>query len=132
VAWDIAVNVLLDTCALVALAGGDLPDEAAKALRNAPDAYVSVVTPWEVAIKVAGGKIRLEEPPVRWFHGLVERYDLREVALDAGVACAAAALPFVHRDPFDRVIVALAQARELTVLTSDENIARYPGIRAIW
>jgi PIN domain nuclease of toxin-antitoxin system len=126
------VNVLLDTCALVALAGGELPDEAAAALRKAPEANVSVVSPWEVAIKVAGGKLRLLEPPVQWFLGLVERYDLREVPLDAGVACAAAALPLVHRDPFDRVIVALAQARGLTVLTSDENIRRYPGVTALW
>ena len=72
------------------------------------------------------------EPPVRWFLGLAERYDLREVALDAGTACAAAALPMLHRDPFDRVIVAHAQAHELTVLTSDENIRKYAGVRTLW
>jgi PIN domain nuclease of toxin-antitoxin system len=126
------VNVLLDTCALVALAGGELPEGAAAALRTAPAAYVSVVSPWEVAIKVAGGKLRLLEPPVHWFLGLLERYDLREVPLDAGVACAAAAMPLLHRDPFDRVIVALAQAHGLTVLTSDENIRRYPGVATLW
>ena len=126
------MNVLLDTCALVALAGGELPEGAAAALRTAPAAYVSVVSPWEVAIKVAGGKLRLLEPPVHWFLGLLERYDLREVPLDAGVACAAAALPLLHRDPFDRVIVALAQAHGLTVLTSDENIRRYPGVATLW
>jgi PIN domain nuclease of toxin-antitoxin system len=132
VAGNAAVNVLLDTCALVALAGGELPDGAAAALRTAPAAYVSVVSPWEVAIKVAGGKLRLLEPPVQWFLGLLERYDLREVPLDAGVACAAAALPLLHRDPFDRVIVALAQAQGLTVLTSDENIRKYPGVATLW
>jgi PIN domain nuclease of toxin-antitoxin system len=126
------VSVLLDTCALVALAAGELPDAAAAALRKAPDAYVSVVSPWEVAIKVAGGKLRLLEPPDRWFLGLVERYDLREVPLDAVVACAAAALPLLHRDPFDRVIVALARAHRLTVLTSDENIRKYPGVITLW
>jgi PIN domain nuclease of toxin-antitoxin system len=126
------MKVLLDTCALLALAGGDLPDGAAVALRKAPEAYVSVVSPWEVAIKVAGGKLKLLEPPVRWFLGLVERYDLREVTLDAGVVCAAAALPPLHRDPFDRVIVALAQAQGLTVLTSDENIQKYPGVTTLW
>jgi len=57
---------------------------------------------------------------------------LREVPLDAGVACAAAALPPVHRDPFDHVIVALAQAPALTVLTSDENIPKYPGVKTLW
>jgi PIN domain nuclease of toxin-antitoxin system len=126
------MNVLLDTCALLALAGGDLPDGAAGALRRAPEAYVSVVSPWEVAIKVAGGKLRLMEPPVRWFLGLIERYDLREVPLDAGIACAAAALPQLHRDPFDRVIVALAQAHGFTVLTADENIQKYAGVTTLW
>ena len=126
------MNVLMDTCALLALAGGELPDDASVALRQAPEAYVSVVSPWEVAIKVAGGKLRLIEPPVRWFLGLIERYDLRDVPLDAGIACAAAALPPLHRDPFDRVIVALAQAHGFTVLTSDEHIRQYPGVATLW
>lgn len=126
------MNVLLDTCALLALAAGELPRNAANALRKAPEAWVSVVSPWEVAIKVAGGKLRLMEPPGRWFLGLAEQYDLREVPLDAGIACTAADLPPLHRDPFDRVIVALAQAHGLTVLTSDENIAKYAGVRTLW
>jgi PIN domain nuclease of toxin-antitoxin system len=126
------MNVLLDTCALLALANGELPRGAAGALRKAPEAFVSVVSAWEVAIKVAGRKLRLEEPPARWFLGLAERYELREVPLDAGMACAAAALPLLHRDPFDRVIVALAQAHGLTVLTSDENIPKYAGVKRLW
>lgn len=126
------MTVLIDTCALLALADGQLPAAAAGALRKAPEAYISAVSPWEVGIKVAGGKLRLNEPPARWFAGLVERYDLREVPLDARVACAAAALPLLHRDPFDRVIVALAQAQGWSVLTSDENIGRYPGVTVIW
>jgi PIN domain nuclease of toxin-antitoxin system len=127
-----ALNVLLDTCALLALARGELPPGAASALRTAPEASVSVVSPWEVAIKVAGGKLRLWEPPVQWFLGLAERYRLRELPLDARVACAAAALPLIHRDPFDRVLVALAHAHALTVLTSDDNIAKYPGVKTLW
>lgn len=131
-AGELALNVLLDTCALVALADGNLPRGAAGALRRAPEAFVSVVSPWEVAIKAAGGKLRLMESPARWFLGLLERYDLREVPLEAAIACAAAALPLLHRDPFDRVIVALAQAHGLTVLTSDENIGKYAGVNTVW
>jgi PIN domain nuclease of toxin-antitoxin system len=85
-----------------------------------------------LAIKAAGGKLRLVEPPTQWFLGLAERYELREVPLDAGIACAAAALPLFHRDPFDRVIVALAQAHGLTVLTSDENIRKGTGVKTLW
>jgi PIN domain nuclease of toxin-antitoxin system len=126
------MNVLLDTCALLALASGRLPDRAAAALRQADGAHVSSVSAWEVAIKVAGGRLRLPDRPADWFAGLLDRYDLREAPLDAAVACAAALLPPIHRDPFDRAIVALAMARGLTVLTSDEDIAKYPGIHTRW
>jgi PIN domain nuclease of toxin-antitoxin system len=87
------MNVLLDACAMLALARGELPDRAATALRSAPEANVSAVTPWEVAIKVAGGKLRLKGPPVHWFLALAERYGLRELPLDVRMACAAAGLP---------------------------------------
>ncbi len=61
------MNVLLDTCALLALASGELPDGAAAALRTAPEAWVSVVSPWEVAIKAAAGKLQRMEPAFVWF-----------------------------------------------------------------
>jgi PIN domain nuclease of toxin-antitoxin system len=57
------MNVLLDTCALLALASGNLPSRAASALKTAEEANVSSVGPWEVALKAAGGKLRLEESP---------------------------------------------------------------------
>lgn len=126
------MNVLLDTCALLALARGELPRGAAAALGTAPEACVSVVSPWEVAIKTAAGKLQLREPPFLWFLGLTEQYGLREIPLDARIACAATALPPIHRDPFDRVLVALAQAHALTVLTSDQNIPKYPGVKTLW
>lgn len=131
-AFGHSMNVLLDTCALLALARGELPDAAKRALRGAPEAAVSVVSAWEVALEAAHGRLQLSAPPHQWFLGLTERYGLRELSLDAWTACAAAALPRLHKDPFDRVIVALAQARSLTVLTSDENIARYPSIATVW
>ena len=126
------MNVLLDTCALLALARGELPAAAAHALRGAQEATVSVVSGWEVAIKTAAGKLRLHAPPAQWFAGLTERYALRDVPLDVRTACAAAALPFIHRDPFDRVLVALALANGWSVLTSDDNIPKYPGVHTIW
>ena len=89
------------------------------ALRKAREAMVSVVSPWEVAINAAGGKLRLMEPPVQWFVGLAERYELREVPLDATIACAAAALPPFHRDPFDRILVCQALEHGLTIVTVD-------------
>ena len=126
------MNVLLDTCALLALSRGELPENAASALALAPEACVSTVTAWEVAIKVSAGKLRLNVPPLKWFSALVERHALREVQLDACTVCAAASLPAIHRDPFDRILVALAQARGLAVLTSDKHIPKYAGLKSIW
>lgn len=126
------MTVLLDACALLALARGELPDRAVAALRSAPEANVSAVTPWEIAIKAAGGKLRLELPAAQWFDALAERHQLRELPLEARVACAAAGLPPIHRDPFDRVLVALAHAHTLMILTSDENIPKHPGVTTIW
>ncbi len=126
------MNVLLDACALLALARGELPKAASAALRAAPEAIVSSVSAWEVAIKVASGKLQLKEAPILWFLGLVERYRLRELPVDARLCCAAASLPPIHRDPIDRVLVALAQTQALTVITSDANIARYPGVKTLW
>lgn len=125
------MNVLLDTCALLGLARGDLPRSAASAVRKAVEVNVSAVSAWEVAIKSASGKLRLSESPYSWFLGMTQRYGLRAIALDARTACAAAELPPVHRDPFDRVLVALARERGLVVLTSDEEISKY-GVKAIW
>ena len=116
------MNVLLDTCALLALARGELSDAAAATLRAAPEAWVSIVSPWEVAIKAAARKLRLKEPPVLWFEGLAERYSLREIHLDARIACAAAALPFIHRDPFDRLIAAHSRLRRVPLCSVDSVI----------
>jgi PIN domain nuclease of toxin-antitoxin system len=127
-----SMNVVLDTCAVLALAAGTLPESATAAVRQAPQAWVSAVTAWEIAIKVAAGKLRLKEPPANWFAALLDRYDLKEARLDAAIACAAAALPLIHRDPFDRVIVALAGAQGLAIVTSDQQIRQYPQITAIW
>lgn len=87
------MNVLLDTCAVLALARGELPRGAAAALRRAGEAWVSVVSAWEVTIKADAGKLHLKGTVEEWFQGLVERYDLRDVPLDVRTACAAAALP---------------------------------------
>jgi PIN domain nuclease of toxin-antitoxin system len=126
------MNVLLDTCALLALAQGTLPPRAASALRLAPEAAVSVVSPWEIAIKVAAGRLRLGVPPKAWFNELLVRYRLRELPLDSALAFGAAGLPAIHRDPFDRILVALAQTHSLTLLTCDDTIPKYPNVKTLW
>jgi len=126
------MNVLLDTCALLALANGELPADAADALELAPFAYTSIISPWETAIKFHKGKLKLPESPPDWFRNVSSRYRIIAINLDVETAFAAAKLPLLHNDPFDRIIIATALTRELTILTSDRTIPTYPGVRTLW
>ena len=98
-----------------------LADDLKDRLDHEPDVYVSAATIWEVAIKQALGK--LPGPP-----------DLPERIRDCGFvplpisaehAIAAGRLPLIHRDPFDRMLVAQAQCEDLTLVTRDENCRKY-------
>ncbi len=128
------MNLLLDTCALLSLAGraGKLPKNASDAVAGASSVAVCAVSPWEIAIKVKSGKLRLKRPVPEWFEEARQRYRLEEVPLSAALLCAAADLPLVHRDPFDRVLVAAALERGLTIVTSDRTIPGYPGVKTVW
>lgn len=128
------MKVLLDTCALLALGTGDLPKNASKCLAAAEEARVPAVVVWEVAIKDKTRKLQLPDAPLLWIEALCARYglDLQRQGPDVQVLCAAADLPLIHRDPFDRVLVATCLSHKLTILTSDRVIPTYPGIQVIW
>lgn len=126
------MNVLLDTCALIALSNGPLPSAAARAFGVAAQAFVSPVSAWEAAIKIKLGKLQLSQPPQSWFQGLCQHYHLTELPLHTALLCAAADLPLIHRDPFDRVLIATAIERNLIILTSDQTIPTYPGAFTLW
>lgn len=128
------MSLLLDTCALIALAEGSLPSTASTALRSASRAIISPITPWEIAIKAKNQKLTLPVPPLEWVNALVRRHTLESLVggLDAALLCAAADLPLLHRDPFDRVLVATAHRMNLSIVTSDQSIAAYPGIQTLW
>lgn len=128
------MRLLLDTCALLALAEGALPRVSAEALVGADVAEISAVVPWELAIKVKSGKLELPDPPLQWVAKLAARHRLflKKDGLDAALLCAAADLPLIHRDPFDRVLVAMALRDRSILMTSDDTIPGYPGIVTIW
>ncbi len=126
------MNLILDSCALIALTNGTLPDAAHAALESCNFAYASSASVWEIAIKAKSGKLILPKPAEKWFIELREEYDLIEIPLLADIACAAADLPLLHRDPFDRALIATAMKRNLILITSDQAIPDYPGIRVIW
>ena len=124
--------MILDTCALLWLASGDrkLSRRALKEINASPAVYVSAITGFEIALKVAKGKLKLPKPPGEWFEKIVEHHGLTVLPLELKVCIAAAQLPPIHDDPCDRFIIAAAKLDELTVVTTDERFEKY-GVTVI-
>jgi PIN domain nuclease of toxin-antitoxin system len=121
------IPVILDTCALLWLASRDkkLSRSALKQINEAPAVYVSAISGFEIAIKVAKGKLQLPGPPQEWFERIVEHHGLAVLPLELKVCIAAAQLPPIHEDPCDRFIIAAAKMNDLVVVTADERFEQY-------
>lgn len=86
------------------------------------EVFVSVVSPWELAIKLS--RRRIELPQVFYETLRDGQFSLLPVTIRHTEAIVA--LPHHHRDPFDRMLIAQAQVEGLTLVTSDREIRRYP------
>jgi len=119
--------LILDTCALLWLASGDkkLSCSALKEINEASAVYVSAISGFEIAIKVARGKLKLPSPPQEWFEKIVEHHGLAVLPLELNVCITAAQLPPIHDDPCDRFIIAAAKISDLAVVTADEWFEEY-------
>ncbi len=92
--------------------------------------WASVASFWEVAIKYSIGKLPLPTHPREFFPRLIQDNMVRPLPLELRDAILVADLPYHHRDPFDRLILAQALNRDLPLLSSDDKFARY-GVRLI-
>jgi PIN domain nuclease of toxin-antitoxin system len=98
---------------------GILSTAVIDAIAESEQAAISIVTPWELELKQAIGKLNL--PKRLWDH--LEEDDFTVIGIEFADALAAARLPMHHRDPFDRMIIAQALARGLTIVTRDAAFA---------
>jgi PIN domain nuclease of toxin-antitoxin system len=127
--------ILLDTCVLLWLAIDQtgLSEASRLILRShAGQLYVSPISAFEIGQKVAQGKLELQLSPGQWFPRALELHGLAETSFHSRIGLEAAALPDLHRDPFDRLLVATARIQNLTLLTPDPLIRQYPGLRTQW
>ena len=118
------MKLLLDTHAFLWWDSNDahLPDALRSAIASPlNEVFVSAVTVWEIAIKRAAGKLIFQHPAAKSIavHGFLPLPISVEQAEWAG------GLPQLHRDPFDRLLVAQAQLEGLVLVTVDEHILRY-------
>lgn len=128
--------IVLDTHALLwwALDPDRLSAEASRVVSEMErrGGFASAISIWELAIKVKRGKLELplsvEELTRRLERGGV----IQLVAVDSDTWLRSVALPWEHRDPADRVIVATALMRGLPLLTKDAAIRVFPEVTCIW
>ena len=104
-----------------------LSSEARELLADINNELVfSTASIWEVVIKFGRGRDDFEVDPRVLRRGLLEnRY--QELPVTGEHAAALASLPSLHRDPFDRLLVAQSLVEGITLLTSDPRVAQYPA-----
>jgi PIN domain nuclease of toxin-antitoxin system len=121
-------RVLLDTHVALWLAAA--PERVPAALLAiasdaSTDLLFSAASAWEISIKSANGKLALPRAADDFVTELTRELALQELPISIDHAARAGALPPIHRDPFDRMLVAQAQALGVAIMTVDPKIAAY-------
>ncbi len=93
--------------------------------------FFSAASCWEIAIKAKLGRIRLPGKPDLFISEQMIANDIQGLSIQASHALHVFNLPDFHKDPFDRIIVAQSQMEKLSIITSDNLIAKYK-VRVIW
>jgi len=102
----------------------------ARRLVEAGENVVSVASYWEVVIKTQKGLLAISDL-VTWWRQATELTAARVLPIRASHVTALAGLPALHKDPFDRILIAQAKAEGLGLLTSDGPLSDYP-VQTIW
>ena len=124
------MTLLLDTHLLLWAAGdpGRLSSKAQNLLGDpATKLMFSTASIWEVVIKSALGRDDFRVDPQRFRNGLIQN-GYSELEIRSEHALAVGSLPLIHKDPFDRILIAQAQVENVTLLTTDDKVAGYPGL----
>ena len=121
-------SLLLDTCAVLWLANGEMDrfsSAAIKALREADALHISLMTEWEIALKWRDGGIDLPMPPRELMEKFRVHFGVSILPLSEEIMFRATELPKIHKDPADRFIIATALVSNMHVVTADRRFPEY-------
>ena len=127
------MRYLLDTNALIGFLFNPslLSDTAKKIVTGREDLGVSIMVLWEIGIKQSIGKINISSSAAD-IENACEKLNVSIYPLKAIYIDVMRQLPQIHKDPFDRIMIAQAITEGLTFVTRDSIIPRYPGLNVVW
>jgi len=128
------MQLLLDTHSFLWYIGGNPQlSAAAKALIHDPNnaAFLSIASIWEMAIKHSTGKLTLAQPFQVLLPGQLHLHRIKLLPIEVGHLQRVALLPFHHKDPFDRMLVAQCEVENLPLVSRDTAFDAY-GIQRLW
>ena len=126
------MRYLLDANVLVYLlaAPSELSPEARRVLEDETLLFISKASLWEIGIKQSIGKMRIELSVPEIERQCIER-DIQVLSVGSAAIERLKSLPDIHRDPFDRILVAQALEEGLAIVTRDRMIPQYP-VQTVW
>lgn len=128
------MQYLLDTHVLIWWITSDnrLSETAKKLIKNCQNnIYWSAASSWEISIKYALGKLDFDEPPESLLPSELEKNHIETLTIQNDHAFLAGKLPFHHKDPFDRMLIAQAQIERFGIISNDSKLKLY-AVDSYW
>ena len=128
------MRLLLDTCTFLWLIGEPrlLSGPASEACTDGEnELFLSAASAWEIAVKHSRGALMLPEPPLRFVPSQRKAHGIDALPVTEGASLRVNVLPHLHRDPFDRMLVAQSIEDGLILVSPDPVIHQYP-VRTLW
>lgn len=128
------MKYMLDTCAFIWYISDDsvMPEELKTLVDESNDVYISFATLWEIAIKQTTGKLSTVTMNVYELAEICETHRIMIAPLKLPYLERIKKMPLIHRDPFDRIIMATAIEEDYTLLTNDSEIIKYKDVKTLW
>lgn len=119
--------ILLDTCALLWLVEGSdrISEDVRARIDSEPIVSVSAISALEIGLKSRSGKLQLPMPAGEWWARACEHHAINVLLIEPSTLIRSTELPYIHKDPVDRIIIATALDANAPVVTSDEYFGTY-------
>lgn len=128
------MKYILDTVTLLYLVTDQqnkIPKKVVQKIRASTELYLSVASTWEMAIKSSIGRLIFHQPMEVVLTAIINKMNLETLPILNQHAIRISQLPFYHKDPFDRLIIAQSQIEDIPIITPDKFFKKY-DVNIVW